>query len=92
MTGVQTCALPIFAPDVITCPPDSNLGHAAQKPVALLDDLLRRSARPGDRVLDPFCGSGPIFPAAHALKLIATGVERDQTFYGMAAARIGELK
>ena len=81
-----------LAPDVITCPPDSNLGHAAQKPVALLDDLLRRSARPGDRVLDPFCGSGPIFPAAHALKLIATGVERDQTFYGMAAARIQELK
>lgn len=80
-----------IAPDLVAYPPDSNLGHAAQKPVALFQDLLARSVRPGDSVLDPFCGSGPIFPAAHALKVRATGIELDQGSYGIAAARIKEL-
>jgi DNA modification methylase len=40
--------------DVLTYPTDDNLGHQAQKPVALLTDLLSRSYRPGDKVLDPF--------------------------------------
>ncbi len=78
--------------DVISCPPDDNLGHQAQKPVPLLDDLLRRSARPGDTILDPFCGSGSIFPAAHALKLRATGIELDQAHYGLAAKRLQALE
>lgn len=81
-----------MAPDLFAFPPDSNLGHAAQKPVALFDELLRRSARPGDTVLDPFCGSGPVFPAAHALKCRATGIEMDQASYGIAVKRIEQLK
>jgi DNA modification methylase len=80
-----------LAPDVLIYPPDENLGHSAQKPVALFEDLLRRSAMPGDVVLDPFCGSGPIFPAAHALKCRATGVEMSQTSYGISVKRIEAL-
>lgn len=78
--------------DVITCAPDQNLGHHAQKPVALYQDLLKRSVRPGDKVLDTFCGTGPIFPAAHSLKCFAVGVERDQAAAGIAAKRLQELK
>lgn len=78
-------------PDVVSCPSDENLGHEAQKPVALYDDLLRRSIRPGDTVFDPFCGSGPIFPAAHALKCRATGIEQSAANYAIAAARIEKL-
>jgi ParB-like chromosome segregation protein Spo0J len=81
-----------IAPDVIPCNPDDNLGHAAQKPVALFEELLRRSIRPGDTVCDPFCGTGPIFPAAHALKCRATGIERDATSYGIALKRLETLK
>lgn len=81
-----------MAGDVLDFPPDSNIGHAAQKPVALYEDLLRRSALPGNTVLDPFMGSGPIFPAAHAVKCRATGVELDQAFYGLAVGRIDQLK
>jgi len=77
--------------DVLTFPPDENLGHNAQKPVALFQDLLERSALPGMSVLDFSCGSGPIFPAAHALKLFATGLEIDPAAYGIAAKRIEEL-
>ena len=81
-----------LAPDVITCPPDANEGHNAQKPIALFEDLLRRSVHPGDTVLDPFCGSGPVFPAAHSLQCRATGIELDQGAYGIAVSRIEKLK
>lgn len=81
-----------MAGDVIECGPDSNLGHSAQKPVALFRDLLSRSCRPGDTVLDPFCGTGPVFAAAHELKVAATGVEIDAASYGIAVKRISELK
>jgi len=77
--------------DVLTYPSDPNLGHPAQKPVDLYCDLLRRSIRPGDAVLDPFAGSGTIFPAAHALKCRATGIEADEAAYGVAAKRLKEL-
>lgn len=78
--------------DVISCGSDSNLGHPAQKPVPLYIDLLRRSVRPGDSVLDPFCGTGPIFPAAHSLKCRATGIEMNEAACGIATKRMGELK
>ena len=78
--------------DVITCSPDDNLGHAAQKPVGLFTELLSRSVHPGDAVLDPFMGSGTIFPAAHGLKCKATGIEMDTASYGIAVKRIEKLK
>ena len=81
-----------LAGDVLTYSPDENLGHQAQKPVDLFVDLLSRSAAPGDRILDPFCGSGTIFPAASKLLCYATGVELDPVFYGLAAKRLGELE
>lgn len=80
------------AGDVLTHQPDENLGHQAQKPVALITDLLSRSVRPGMRVLDMFCGTGPIFPAAHALSAIATGIEMDGAAFAIAAGRITKLK
>jgi len=78
--------------DVLTFPSDPNLGHPAQKPVALYDDLLRRSIAPGDTVLDPFCGSGTVFLAAHGLKCRATGIEMDEAAYGVAAKRLKSLE
>lgn len=78
-------------PDVLTYPSDENLNHQAQKPVALFQDLLVRSVRPGDAVLDCFGGTGPILSAAHALKCRATYIERDQAAYGIAIERLGKL-
>ena len=78
--------------DVLTYPSDPNLGHQAQKPVALYEDLIRRSVRPGDAILDPFCGTGPIFPAAHKFQCRATGIEKLDAAFGIATTRLGELK
>jgi DNA modification methylase len=79
-------------PDVIESKGDDNLGHGAQKPVNLYTSLLVRSVRAGDRILDPFAGTGTIFPAAHALKCSAVGIEKDPSYYGIAIKRIEELK
>lgn len=79
-------------PDVITTQGDDNLSHGAQKPVALYQNLLQRSCKPGDRVADFFAGSGTLFAAAHAYKCIAVGTELNSEYYGMAANRIRELK
>jgi DNA modification methylase len=81
-----------MAGDVLEFGPDSNLGHGAQKPVALYRELLLRSVRPGDRVFDPFAGTGPIFEAANDLKCIATGIELDQGNFGIIVKRIQGLK
>ncbi len=80
-----------LAPDLISFPTEPNLGHPAQKPVALYADLLSRSCLSGERVLDPFCGSGPIFPAAQSLKVIATGIEQDESAIGISISRINSL-
>lgn len=78
-------------PDLVTYPSDDNMGHQAQKPVGLFLDLLRRSVNPGDSVLDPFAGSGPIFPAAHELKCMATGLEQAPEHYALCLKRLEAL-
>jgi DNA modification methylase/ParB-like chromosome segregation protein Spo0J len=79
-------------PDVIETTGDENLGAGAQKPAALFSDLLRRSVRPGDNVLDTFAGTGTIFVAAAQAKCFATGVEVDQNYFGISAQRIADIE
>ncbi len=69
-------------------PAPQNSGHAAAKPVELYRTLLARSCNPADRVLDPCCGSGPIFPAATALGLNAWGFEISEEYAKLAEGRL----
>lgn len=79
-------------PDVLEYPRDSGGLHPAQKPVALLKDLLSRSALPTDEVLD-FCGgSGSTAIACHALHLPCSIIEKDETAYGTILKRVQGLK
>jgi DNA modification methylase len=82
----------VLKSDVIQTLGDDQMGHGAQKPVALFSDLLARSARPGDCCLDPFAGTGTIFPAAHGLKVVATGIEQNSAYYGMCVKRLEGLE
>ena len=43
------------------------LGYATQKPLALLDRIIRASSNEGDVVFDPFCGCATTLEAAHHL-------------------------
>ncbi len=78
--------------DVFGADTDENLGHAAQKPVGAYTNLLRRSVAAGDTVLDPFCGTGTIFPAAHELHCRAVGIECDPAFIGISWERLVKLQ
>ena len=44
-----------------------RLGYPTQKPVALLERIIRTSSNEGELVLDPFCGCGTAVVAAHNL-------------------------
>lgn len=58
--------------------------HPAQKPVKLLENLIRTFTDEGDVVIDPCCGSGSTLRAAHNLRRNAFGFEIDRTFYQRA--------
>jgi site-specific DNA-methyltransferase (adenine-specific) len=76
--------------DVICINQSTRSDHPANKPVELYSNLLARSAFPGDKVIDFFCGSGPIFPAATSHKLVATGIELNPKYHAMAHERLVE--
>lgn len=78
-------------PDVITSVMEGQVLHGAQKPISLYQNLLQRSVRPGDSVLDSFSGSGTIFPAAHSLKCLAVGLEQNPEYYALNVKQLRTL-
>ncbi|MFN7211047.1 MAG: DNA methyltransferase, partial [Aggregatilineales bacterium] len=44
-----------------------RLGYPTQKPIKLLERIIEAASRPGDIVLDPFCGCGTTIIAAQQL-------------------------
>lgn len=74
-------------------PEEKRFGkHPTQKPLALLERILRASSNEGDLVLDPFMGSGTTAVAALRLRRRVCGIEFDMGFLMLALARTtGEL-
>lgn len=52
-----------------------RVGYPTQKPLALLERIVRLASDPGDLVLDPFCGSGTTLVAACRLARHAVGID-----------------
>lgn len=52
-----------------------RLGYPTQKPVALLERIIKASSNPGDVVLDPFCGCGTTISAAQNLGRTWIGID-----------------
>ncbi len=52
-----------------------RLGYPTQKPLALLERIIRASSNPGDVVLDPFCGCGTAIDAAQGLERRWLGID-----------------
>jgi modification methylase len=70
---------------------DNRKLHPTQKPEALLARVLLASSRPGDVVLDPFCGTGTTGAVARRLGRRFIGIERDGVYLKAAARRIGAV-
>ncbi len=52
---------------IINASAQERLGYPTQKPLALLERIIAASSKPGDLVLDPFCGCGTAVVAAQKL-------------------------
>ena len=84
----------IAAQDVITdISPLNNvnrerLGYPTQKPVALLERILRASSNEGDLVLDPFCGCGTTIHAAEKLNRRWIGIDVTHLAIGLIRKRL----
>ncbi len=50
-------------------------GYPTQKPILLLEQIIRLSTDEGDMVLDPFCGSGTTLVAAKLLERSGIGID-----------------
>ena len=64
--------------------------HPTQKPVALLEYLIKTYSNENDVVLDNTCGSGSCGVAAVNTNRRFIGIEKDDNYFEIAQKRIGE--
>lgn len=82
------------ATDVLDIPSINNMarercGYPTQKPLALLDLLVRACCPPGGQVVDPCCGSGTTLVAATAAGREAIGGDVNPDAVRIARERLG---
>ena len=64
--------------------------HPTQKPVALMEYLIKTYTNEGETVLDFCCGSGTTGVACQNLGRKFIGIEKDQHYYDIAKNRMSE--
>jgi len=69
----------------------SHTKHSTQKPVSIIEMLIKYYSNEGDTVLDPTMGSGSTGEASHNLGRKFIGIELDKTIYDVAVKRLEEL-
>lgn len=79
-----------FPTSIIEFKRDKNKVHPAQKPVALLEWLIKTYTNPGDTVLDPTTGSGTPGVACANTGRCFVGIEQDTTYFETATRRVAE--
>ncbi len=67
-----------------------RLGYPTQKPLALLERIVKASSNPGDLVLDPFCGCGTAVEAAQKLGRRWIGIDVEPLAVDLMARRLRE--
>lgn len=75
---------------IISIPSEPNKGklHPTQKPVALMEYLIRTYTKEGDVILDCCMGSGSTGVAAMRTGRRFVGIEKDEAYYDAAKQRI----
>jgi len=68
-----------------------RLGYPTQKPLALLDRIIKTSSNPGDIVLDAFCGCGTALVSAQLLDRQWIGIDVSPTACRVVAKRLREV-
>lgn len=65
-----------------------RLGYPTQKPLALLERIIKLSTHEGDVVLDPFCGCGTAVHAAQKLERAWVGIDITSLAIGLIKYRL----
>jgi DNA modification methylase len=68
-----------------------KLGYPTQKPLALLDRIIKASSNPNDIVLDAFCGCGTALVAAENLGRQWIGIDISPTACRVMAKRLRDV-
>ncbi|MFH1718385.1 MAG: DNA methyltransferase [Planctomycetota bacterium] len=68
-----------------------RLGYPTQKPLALLDRMIKASSNPNDIVLDAFCGCGTALVAAENLGRQWIGIDVSPTACRVMAKRLRDV-
>lgn len=67
---------------------NERLGYPTQKPLVLLEKIIKASSNKGDIVLDPFCGCGTTLVAAQKLGRRWIGIDVSPTACKLMAKRL----
>ena len=79
--------------DILPESPQNLTGYPTQKPLALLERVILASSKPGDVVLDPFCGCATACIAAEKLGRRWIGMDVSPVAFDMVKLRLAkELK
>jgi len=65
-----------------------SVGHPTQKPLKLMDRIVRMTTQPNNIILDPFMGSGTTGVACKNTNRNFIGIELDENYYNIATKRI----
>ena len=68
-----------------------KLGYPTQKPLALLERIIRASSNEGDLILDPFCGCGTAVAAAQKLNRRWTGIDVTHLSISLMKYRMNDM-
>jgi site-specific DNA-methyltransferase (adenine-specific) len=79
----EHCSSPVWKYPVV-----NNSIHATQKPVLLMERLIRASTQPGDLICDPFIGSGTTAVAARNLGRHYIGCDISEEYVAIANKRL----
>ena len=73
---------------MLTSNSKERLGYQTQKPLELLERIIKSSSKEGDLILDPFCGCGTAVHAAHKLKRNYIGIDITHLAIGLIEYRM----
>ncbi len=65
-----------------------RVGYPTQKPVLLLERIIKIASNEGDLILDPFCGSGTTLVAAKLLKRRCIGIDISNDAIELSRSRL----
>lgn len=73
----------------VTKPSEKTEGkHPTQKPLYLLERIIRASTKEGELILDPFCGSSTTGVAAKRLGRMFIGIDQEEEYLNLSVRRL----